>query len=295
MALHGCICSRTSNFLVEDMGAYGQVDLTFTSEEYDSNSYHSVTEQQHLFTAPVDGYYQVYAHAQVQSESSIFWTLRLFGSQNHYSEWPREYPTFTVNSNRDPYDSTVFVAQTIWMLAGDNIFAFVSYRSNDHPNHPSGNLYVHSCRFSIRKVDASHCHTICKVKRTSDLEIPVNTPTTINWQSELIDTASMYSSGNPDRITIPATGYYQIGVQARVLYSPGQWPEFCTITIKKNGSAFEYIHGCEKFKNLIMEVHLNQNDYLTLEIEQDQTYQTNSIYLDAVADRTVMWVRRIDE
>lgn len=48
-----------------------------------------------------------------------------------------------------------------------------------------------------------------RVGRTSDLTVPTGGPTAIAWQSgALIDPYSMWSAGNPERLTAPWTGFY---------------------------------------------------------------------------------------
>ena len=71
--------------------------------------------------------------------------------------------------------------------------------------------------FTVTRVDPAFVRPAVKLSRTTLASVPNNTPTEVPWVTEVFDTDSMWSAGNPTRITFNTAGMYQFGAQ-------WQWP-----------------------------------------------------------------------
>jgi len=73
------------------------------------------------------------------------------------------------------------------------------------------------------------------VKLTADEAIATATGTSIPWDAAEYDDNSMWSAGNPTRLTVPASGFARARLQAGILWG-GHATGYRNIDIRKNGS-----------------------------------------------------------
>jgi hypothetical protein len=284
------------------------VALSFTTELYDSNAFHSPTTNPDKFYAPVDGFYHFMFYFKIANGRGKIWNAYITGSRDTspYHDGP---PTYGV-SNSGPVGDGLIHAECIdwmgWMAAGEWIGVTLT-------QHAAGGGTVSasvSYRASIKNVSKNVCKTICKVFglhwNTGDL--PANTDVTLEWELEEIDTSSMWTDDthqHAQRITIPATGWYQIYVGwfdhydnvNPDIYSAGVWAK-----IMKNGST-ELLFGRAVYWRqpafYAVEVSLTAGDYITIVLNNKRTSGTSqrNVWLDSDGYKAnpYFMVRRIDE
>lgn len=86
------------------------------------------------------------------------------------------------------------------------------------------------------KITASNIGSGCTVIRTTNQNIPVASPTIVNFESELYDDAAIWNAGSPSRLTVPA-GYTRVRMSFGLLWSWSTTYDW-VVFMYKNGSAF---------------------------------------------------------
>jgi len=289
MTLRGSIVSKSGSATFEN-GVW--LPISFDTESYDSDSYFDAGSPT-IFTVPEDGYYHYLVNFRHESVEGLFWALSIDGEREEYSKEYIGYYSFPVI-----YDDQVAGGTTVglciewmgWLAEGETIGASVGFFGT----HADITTTLNA-RASICKVDGSITKTICKMRRSTDLEIAHDTETVVEWDTEDLDTNSMWSSGNPTRITVPASGYYQIFGQAKIDNSDGQYAYCYQIGIKKNGTLLDKTAFKANYIWVAIEVYLAVSDYIEMTLYQKQSSGSGSCDAVAAYDKPQLVVRRIDE
>jgi hypothetical protein len=180
--------------------------LTYDSELYDTNSYHSTVTNPSRMTAPVTGYYYVRGSAQWATSSSgsrhltitknaagvVGVNTQLYGSHPAHATFP------TQNQ----------ISGMVYLVAGDylELFAYQDSGSGLAITKDTSNP------FQMQLIDGGGAEfSGAQVYKSVVQSIPNATWTLATWDTEAFDTNGYHSTvTNPSRMTAPVTGYYLI-------------------------------------------------------------------------------------
>lgn len=128
----------------------------------------------------------------------------------------------------------------------------------------------------------------------SPQSIPDNTNTEIIWDTVIWDTDSYWAGGNPTRLTVPVTGYYEVGAIAS--WGDGGGVDERPLFIKKNGvdnMVITYWPPSRVGAHISAPLLLTAGDYVEVIVRQ-----TSGVSVDIIEDGDedpAFWITKLGE
>jgi hypothetical protein len=259
--------------------------LAFNSERYDTDTYHDISTNNSRLTVPANraGKYEIFGSVEIASNATGYRALSIRLNGSGIIIGAQVMPA--VNGD----NTGISVSTTYDLAVGDYVQLYAYQNSGSSQNVVVGSR--NSPEFGMSRVggvlasggSASAAH----VARVANQAITTATDTQISFDTETRDDGGYWASGSPTRLTVPATGWYNLAGyiiwEANTTGIRYGW-------LRQNGTtAVAYVSNGPHATNghcrqtLAVNLYLTAADYIELQCHHDRGSNLNATGVLSVA------------
>ena len=207
LSFSGCKATRSTDMSIS---ATTSTAITWDTEEYDTDGYHSTSSNTSRLTVPAVGKYRVTGNLRFAAGEAGFVTLRKNGDTS--GGILAQSAIAPATQATDAFNAASLAVEVA--LAANDYVELVVFTNTASDVKAGGSGYGQAS-LSIQRLDSTPVNTSfsgARVYNNANISLADSTVTPVTFNSERFDTDGYHDTGsNTNRLTIPATGYYLIG------------------------------------------------------------------------------------